>query len=337
MTPTHATTPITSNQQRLRRVAAVVPAFLLLASAMSLPAQTTPAQRLTEAYALQREGKPAAAIPRLQQLLNSRLLDDAGTGKAWNILANAYQDQEDFADARHAYEQSVQIYDTAVPNRLDDRAAVLDDFGQLYVSTQQFDIATKLETKALQLYEQVGDHAGMARAASHLAGTAFSQGNLSHGSKFLKRAAKEAKLANNLDDDDRAAIESLKGWQAQLDGNVAMSVTSYGRALALAKKRHGDEHPATGWSYVLLGNADAAAGDWADAVADMRNGLAILDRTMGRQSQHYLIAEIAYSRALDGAGFHAEAGKIRAAAEPLLKERSRERCEGCTVTAAAFR
>ena len=129
MTPTHATTPITSNQQRLRRVAAVVPAFLLLASAMSLPAQTTPAQRLTEAYALQREGKPAAAIPRLQQLLNSRLLDDAGTGKAWNILANAYQDQEDFADARHAYEQSVQIYDTAVPNRLDDRAAVLDDFG----------------------------------------------------------------------------------------------------------------------------------------------------------------------------------------------------------------
>ena len=336
MTPTHATTPITSNQQRLRRVAAAVPAFLLLASAMSLPAQTEPAQRLTQAYALEREGKPAAAIPELQQLLSSRVLDEAGTGKAWNILANAYQDEEDFADARHAYEESVQIYETTAPSKPGDRAAVLDDFGQLYVSTQQFDVATKLETKALQLYEQVGDHAGMARAASHLAGTAFSQGNVSYGSKFLKRAAKEATLANNLDDDDRAAIESLKGWQAQLDGNVAMSVTSYGRALALARKRHGDEHPATGWSYVLLGNADAAAGDWTDALADMRSGLAILDRTMGRQSQHYLIAAIAYSRALDGAGFHAEAAKIRTAAEPLLKERSRKRCDGCTVTVAAF-
>lgn len=337
MTPAHATTPITSNQQRLRRVAAVVPAFLLLASAVSLPAQTTPAERVTQAYALEREGKPAAAISQLQQLLNSRLLDDAGTGKAWNILADAYQDQEDFADARHAYEQSVQIYETTAPNKLDDRAMVLDDFGQLYVSTQQFDVATRLETKALQLYEQVGDHAGMARAASHLAGTAFSEGNLAHGSKFLKRAAKEAKLANNLDDDDRAAIESLKGWQAQLDGNAAMSVTSYGRALALAKKRHGDDHPATGWSWVLLGNADAAAGNWTDALQDMRNGLAILDRTMGRQSQHYLIADIAYARALDGAGYHAEARQIKAQAEPLLKNATRRQCDGCSVTVAAFR
>jgi tetratricopeptide (TPR) repeat protein len=304
---------------------------------MSLPAQTTPVERLTQAYAVEREGKPAAAIPELQHLLNSRLLDEASTGKAWNILGNAYQDEEDFADARHAYEQSVQIYETTVANKPGDRAGVLDDFGQLYVSTRQFEVAARLETKALQLYEQVGDHAGMARAASHLAGTAFSQGNVSHGSKFLKRATKEAKLANNLDDDDRAAIESLRGWQAQLNDNLAMSITSYGRALAFAKKRHGEEHPATGWSYVLLGNADAAAGNWTDAVADMRKGLAILDRTMGRQSQHYLIAEIAYARALDGAGYRVEAAKIRTEAEPLLKERSREQCDGCTVTAAAFR
>lgn len=335
MNPTHATARTISNQQRLPRVAAAVAAFLFLFSAISLPAQTTPAERVTQAYTLEWEGKPAAAIPELRQLLTSRLLDNASTGKAWNILANAYQDEEDFADARHAYEQSLQIYAT-VPNSPADRAMVLDDFGQLYVSTHQFDVATRLETQALQLYQQAGDHAGTARAASHLAGTAFSQGNLARGGKFLKRAAKEAKLANNLDADDQAAIESLKGWQAQLSGNVAMSITSYGRALAIAKKRHGEEHPSTGWSYVLLGNANAAAGQWTDALQDMRNGLAILDHTMSRQSQHYLVAEMAYSRTLDAAGFHTEAAQIKAQAGPLLQALSREQCDGCTVTAAAF-
>lgn len=331
----HATVRTIANLQRLWLPAAVAATFLFV-SPGTLPAQTTPAERLTQAYSLERNGKPTAAIPEIESLLNQKLLDDAGTAKAWNILANAYQDQEDFADARHAYEQSVQIYDT-LPNKLDDRAMVLDDFGQLYVSTRQFDMATSLETQALHLYEQVGDHAGMARAASHLAGTAFSQGNVAHGSRFLKRAAKEAKLANDLTDDDRAAIASLQGWQAQLNGNLAASIIGYEHALALAKKQHGEDNPATGWSYVLLGNATAAAGQWTDALDDMRSGLAILDRTMGRQTEHYVIAELAYSRVLDGAGFHAEARQIKAQAQPVLQTLSREQCQGCTVTAAAFR
>lgn len=335
MIPTHATARTISTLQRLWLPAAVVSTFIFVYSVPSLPAQTAPTERLTQAYALERQGKPAAAIPEVEGLLNAKLLDDADSAKAWNILGNAYQDEEDFADARHAYEQSVQICEN-LPGNLSGHAMVLDDFGQLYVYTRQFDIATKLETKALRLYEQVGDHAGVARAASHLAGTAFSQGNVAHGSKFLKRAAKEAALANDLDDDDRTAIASLQGWQAQLNGNVAMSISSYGRALALAKKRHGEEHPSTGWSYVLLGNATAAAGQWTDALDEMRDGLAILDRTMGQQSEHYLIAEMAYSRVLDAAGFHSEAAQIKAEAKPLLQAHSRGQCDGCTVTAAAF-
>lgn len=324
-----------SNLQRLGLLAAVVSTFLFLSPVEPLLAQTAPAERLTQAYELEREGKPTAAIAEIEGLLKAKLLDAASTGKAWNILANAYQDEEDFADARHAYEQSVQIFDALPPN-LSGRAVVLDDFGQLYVSTGQFDVASRLETEALRIFEELGDHAGMARTASHLAGTAFSQGNVARGSKFLKRAVKEAGMANDLADDDRAAIESLKGWQAQLNGNAAMSITSYGRALALAKKRHGEEHPSTGWSYVLLGNAHASAGQWTQALDDMRTGLAILDRTMGEQSQHYLTAEIAYSRVLDGAGFHSEAARIKAEAEPLLRGLQRGQCDGCTVTAAAF-
>jgi hypothetical protein len=68
----------------------------------------------------------------------------------------------------------------------------------------------------------------------------------------------------------------------------------------------------------------------------MRQGSAILDRTLSRQNPRYLVAEIAYSRILDATGSHAEAAQIKAAAEPLLKDIYRRQCAGCTVSATAF-
>jgi hypothetical protein len=101
-------------------------------------------------------------------------------------------------------------------------------------------------------------------------------------------------------------------------------------------KRHGEEHPYTGWGYLLLGDAHAEAGQLTTALEEMRQGIAILDRTLSRQNPRYLVAEIAYSRVLDATGSHAEAAQIKAAAEPLLKDIYRRQCIGCTVSAAAF-
>src|SRR6202030_2225350 len=120
-------------------------------------------------------------------------------------------------------------------------------------------------------------------------------------SKYLERAVKEARLANNLDGDDRVAIASLQGWKAQFDGNVTMSVASYGHALDLSRRLHGEEHPSTGWGYLLLGEAYAEAGQLTTA---LEQGVAVLERTLSRQNPHYLIAELAYSRILDATGSH---------------------------------
>jgi tetratricopeptide (TPR) repeat protein len=310
-------------------------AFLLLLTACPLPAQMTPTQRLTEAYLMEREGKPALAIAELQKLLDSRSLDVASTGKAWNVLGLAYDDQGNFALAQHAYEESLRILE-GLPDQIQDYARALNDFGGLYVSTGQFDVADKLRTKALGLYEKVGDHGGVARASGNLAGIAFSQKKVGRGSKYLKRATKEERLANNLDDDDRAAIASLQGWQAQFDGDFAMSVTRYRQSLDLLRRRHGEEDSVTGWAHSLLGEAHADAGQLATALGEMRQGVAVLDRTLGRQNPRYLTAEMAYSRILDATGSHSEAARIRAEAEPLLKEIYRRQCAGCTVTATAF-
>jgi len=313
----------------------VLPAILLLFTAWPLLAQITPAKRLTEAFALVKEGKPAPAVVELQALLDSNSLDALGSGKAWNILGLAYEDMGEFAPSQHAYEESLRILQN-LPDNIPAYAMALDDFGALYVSTGQFGVAEKLRTKALGLYEKIEDHEGIARSSGDLAGIAFSQKNVARGSKYLERAVKEARLATDLDDDDRVAIASLQGWKAQLDGDVAMSIMRYRQALDLSRKFHGEEHPFTGWNYLLLGVAHAEADQLTTALGEMRQGVAVLERTLSNQNPRYLVAEIAYSRVLDATGSHAEAARIKSMAESRLKAVQQRQCTGCTISAAAF-
>ncbi len=314
----------------------VLSAILLLFTAYPLLAQITPTQRLTDAFALQMEGKPAPAIVELRALLNSSSLDTLGSGKAWNILGLAYEDMGEFALSQRAYEESLRILQD-LPDNIRDFAMALDDFGGLYVATGQFEIADKMRTKALGLYEKIEDHGGVARASCDLATVAFSQKKVAAGRKYLTLAVKEARAASDLDDDDRAAVTSLQGWQAQLDGDFTMSIARYRQALDLWRRRHGEEHPFTGWGHLLLGDAQFEAGQLTTALEEIKQGVAVLDRTVGNQNPHYLIAELAYSRVLDATGSHAEAARIKATAESLLKDVNRQQCAGCTISAAAFR
>lgn len=320
---------------KFNRRSKVFSAIFLLVTACPLLAQTAPGQRLTDAFALEKAGKPALAIVELHALLDSNTLDAVGSGKAWNILGLSYEDQGEFALAQHSYEESLRIF-AGLPDNIRDYAMALNDFGGLYVKTGQFEAAEMMRTKALGLYEKVDDHGGIARSSGDLAGIAFSEKNVARGSKYLERAVKEARLANDFDDDDRAAIASLQGWKAQLDGDFRMSAVRYRQALDLSRGLHGEEHPFTGWDYLLLGEAHAEAGQLTTALGEMRQGVAILDRALGRQNPQYLVAEIAYSRVLDAAGSHAEAAQIKATAEPVLKDVYRRQCTGCSISAAAF-
>src|SRR5260370_21105212 len=254
----------------------VLSAILVLLTAWPLLAQIAPANRLTAAFALVKEGKPSPAVVELRALLDSNSLHALGSGKAWNILGLAYEDLGNFTLSQHAYEESLRILE-GLPDNIQDYAMALDDFGALYVATGQFEVAEKLRTKALGLYERVEDRGGIARPCGDLAGIAFSQKKVARGSKYLERAVKEARLANNLDGDDRVAIASLQGWKAQFDGDVTMSVASYGQALDLSRKLHGEEYPSTGWGYLLLGEAHAEANQLTNALGGMRQGVAVLD------------------------------------------------------------
>ena len=309
--------------------------FLSVVIAYPLPAQTKPAQRLDHAYGLVREGHPADAIAELRPLLDADSLDTLATGKAWNLLGLAYEDQGNYLDSQHAYERSIRVYE-GLPTNVNDYAMALDDFGGLYVTMGQLDVAARLRQRAFGLYEEIGDHAGMTRASNNLAGIAFSEHNTHEGRRYLERATKEAKLAKGLDDDDRASIASMQGWLAQLENDPVKGAARYRQSLDLLVKRHGEEHPFVGWGYVLLGRAHAETGDLTTALSEMKRGMAILGRTLDDQNPKYLTAELAYSRVLDTTGAHVEAAQMKAEAEHQLKEGSSRQCSNCTISAAAF-
>jgi tetratricopeptide (TPR) repeat protein len=313
----------------------VLSAILLSITGCPLLAETLPEQQLRQAFVLEKENKPVPAIAELKTLLDAQALDAPSTGKTWNILGLAYEDLGEFSLSQHAFEESIRILGSDPDIR--NYAMALNDFGGMYLAMGQLDIAQKMKVKALGLYEKADDHGGIVRASYDLAEISFGRRKESEGTKYLERAIKEARSANDLDDDDWAAIASLQGWQAELNGDHTISIARYKQALDLWRKLHGEEHPDTGWGLVLLGAADAEGGHSSEGLAEMKQGVAILGRTLGAKNPRYLIIEMTYARLLDGEGLHAEAARIKAETEPLLEETYRQQCAGCTVSAAAFR
>ncbi len=289
---------------------------------------------LTHTHWSERANQPEAIV-ELQTLLDEKLLDAPAVGRAWNVLGLAFEDQGNYASSQHAYERSIRTLE-GLPNNIRDYAMAVDDFGGLYVVTGQLELAVRLRQKAFDLFEKISDHAGMTRASSNLAGIAFSRQKTKEGKRYLERAIKEAQLANDLDVDDFATIASMQGWRAQLEGDLAMSISRYRQSLDLLIKRHGEEHPFVGWGYILMGRAHAAAGELPTALTEMKRGLAVLGRTVNGKNPQYLLAEIAYSRVLDATGAHLEATQIKTDAERQLKGGDSGRCSNCTISAAAF-
>jgi tetratricopeptide (TPR) repeat protein len=315
--------------------ACLATAIAVMAAAHLLAAQTNSDPRLAEAFALERDGQTKQSIAAVQVLLEPGSLNEPDTGKAWNILALAYEDQGDFTDAQRAYERSIRALENS-PSHIKDYAMALDDLGGLYLAIGRADLAVRMKEKTLQLYRNIGDHEGSVIACSDLAGLALSQRRIRNGRKYLELAKREQKLASALDDDNLAAISSMQGWLAQLQGDLSGSLTSYQLSLSLWQRRHGEEHASTGWGYILVGNIKAEQGQTSSALADMQRGLAILDRTLGRQHPRYLQADIAYLRLLERTEAHAEAAQMKTAAEQDLRKFYRDQCSDCTISAVAF-
>ncbi|MGA8500067.1 MAG: hypothetical protein WB683_00830 [Candidatus Sulfotelmatobacter sp.] len=299
-------------------------------------AQANPPEPLHEAYVFEKQGQFDKAVGIAKERIDSGRVSGVELGRAWNVLGVVYTQQGKLMEAQNAFERSLQIF-SQEPQFVTDYAAALQNYGELYNDSGQRAVAGKMWSKALDLLQQSGDHAGIARSFTYLAGLALAQNRVADAKKKLRSVAEEMKLTNDLSDDDLAFIYETQAWLARAEGHLSAAVAGYQRSLELSKRIYGDGHWKTGWDYMLRGKAYAQSGNIEKALVDMRDGLGIMEQTLGRKNPRYFAAQIAYAAVLDQAGLREQAAQWRAAAEQAQKDFYRSQCVGCTINVSASR
>jgi tetratricopeptide (TPR) repeat protein len=308
----------------------------LLLLHISTFAQLNQHAALHEALMLENRGSFETAAKIAKAAIDSGQLSGNELGRGYIILAVACQGAADLANAQIAFEHALQVLarDREHP---EDYASALENYAGFYSDLGQLDVAAPMWQKALHLRQQIGDHMGTTLSLIRLAELALSRNRVREAHEYLQKASDEAEATPDLIDDDRALLFEAQGWLARAEHKTPAAITAYQHALALTERSRGEQHWLTGWESMLLGKAYAESGDFSSALANMQTGLTILDHTLGQKHPRYFTAELAYSRALDQSGLHAEAAQIRATAEKESKGYYDRQCAGCTIGIAALR
>jgi tetratricopeptide (TPR) repeat protein len=315
----------------LRLLLAVCPVCLPL-----FAQQNPPNVGLHDGLVLEREGQFDQAVNTLNLVIASGQLGGVELGRGYVMLGFAYHQLGRFSEAQSAFEHALHVLEHDAGN-VQDYATALNDYAGLYADAGQLDSARPMWVKAARLREQMGDHAAAMRSLLNLADLALAQKHMRQARKFVEQALHEMETANNLTEDDMALFSETQGWLELAEGHASAAIAAFQRSLDIAVRVRGEEHWLTGWEDILLGKAYQQAGDLQRAASDLQNGLDILDRTLGHKNLKYFAAEIAYSQVLDRTGSHAEAARLRAAAQQDGKDFFGTNCLGCTINLAAFR
>ena len=310
--------------------------FTLVLAGAQLWAQANPQDPLHEAYVFEKQGQYDKAVAIAKELADSGRVSGVELGRAWNVLGVVYTQQGKLMEAQNAFERSLQIFGQE-PQFVTDYAAALQNYGELYNDSGQRAIAGKMWRKALDLLRQSGDHAGIARSVTYLAGLALAQNQIANARKYLQSVAEEMKLTHDLSDDDLAFIYETQAW---LRGPRDILP----RRSRVINAHWNFANGSTATTIGRLGGTTCSAArlmrslaDIEKALVDMRDGLGIMEQALGRKNPRYFVAQIAYAAVLDQAGLREQAAQWRAAAEQAQKDFYRSQCVSCTINVAAFR
>jgi len=291
---------------------------------------------LNDAQMLENRGNLEMAAEYAKLAINSGKLSGTELSRGYIILAVSSRGRGKLTDAQIAFEHSLRILEHD-REHVADYASALDNYAGLYADLGQLDVAVPMYRKALRLRQKMGEHAGTAVCLMQLAQLALTRNRVREAHKYLQEASDQIESAPDLTGEYRALFFETEGSLAMAEHKASAAVPLYRQALEVLKQSRGEQYWLTGAEYVLLGQADAASGDFSAALADMRKGLAILDPVLGKGNPKYLVAELSYARVLDRVGLQVEAAQVRRTVERARKEHSGNQCAGCTVSAAAFR
>jgi len=311
-------------------------ACVLALSCPNIHAQDSAAKTLDGAHILSQQGRYEQLIDTLTPFLNSSAMDTAQRSKALTLVAVAYQASGNFSESQRTLDKALSLLRNH-PQYVSDYADVLANLSILYRDIGDVDAVKRTAEKARRLYQQVNSHAGLVAIDVVLGENSLNQRKPAEAARYLAQAQQESAQVNELGDDYRIAITDLQAAIALLEGHPTLAQAGYRQSLDLRIQFNGKQHPGTGWGYMLLGKADLRAGDIQSALANMRQGLAILAEANGSGRVAYLYSEVAYSEALAADGQRSQAKQVKADAMQALSTLFRDQCTSCQINVAAFR
>ena len=299
-------------------------------------AQGNPHDWLHDALVQEQQGHFDMAINLAKLAVDSHQWSGVELGRGYIVLGVAYHQTGKFLEAKAAFESSLRIlgHDS---QHVSDYAAALNNYGGLCGDLGQLELAEAMWLKSLHLRKQTGDHTAAMRSLTNLSQLALARRRIHQAKEYVKQAFGEMKLVPDPIGDD---LVLLVETQAALDlgqRHSSAAVAGFQHALELCRQTHGDQYWLTGWERMLRGKAYAQLGDTNRALADMREGLGVLEQALGRTNPMYLGAQMAYSQILDRAGLHAEALQLQAAAARAAKDSLGGQCFECTINVVGFR
>jgi tetratricopeptide (TPR) repeat protein len=310
---------------------------LFLVTLVSFPVwgQEDAQQEIQRAIQLGEQGQFAQVIELIKPFTSAATLSESDHGRAWLLLAMAYHQEGRYQEAITGYEQSLRIVGSD-PKLASQYADAIRSFAILYRDTGDAETARKMLLKALSVYTEINDHAGIAGVCRSLANVALSQKRTGDARGYLERAFEASKDANGFNDDYFAALVSTEGWLNEVDKNYTAAESDYQQALTFWKHAHGEQHRLVGWGYMLCGKANAETGDITSALDSMQKGLGILEKAAGRANIMFIEGELAYAEVLSASGAHAEARQLKTTAEKALRDLYHGQCVQCRISAAAL-
>jgi tetratricopeptide (TPR) repeat protein len=320
-----------------------VPVLLVTIAGMflstALRAQEPVSTAVMRAHQLQNQGQPKAAIRILEPLVQTdvQALSDTELGVVWNLLGSSYQDLEMYDKARWSYETAVQKL-RPILTAQSEYAAALDNLGTLESSLGQLESSKTLCEKARRIYEELGDHKGIAIASSNLAWITLAQKDFKTARRSLARSLAEAQRTTALRDDDVVSLDSVKGLLAEHAGQYREAISDFQQSIELWTRAHGPNGYVLGAAYGFRAQAFAKSGDYARAHSDAEHALAILEAARGKNSLFYLKIEMLYAQILRVSGAREQASRLTREAGSALADLQARQCGGgCTISVEGFR
>jgi tetratricopeptide (TPR) repeat protein len=311
--------------------------FLLVPS-LSLCAQQTTVDAVIRASKLNDEGRFRETIELLEPVVAARDhgADQVVNGVAWNLLGVAYHTFGDRDKARRSYEAAIGIL-RSMPEQRAEYASVLDNFGQLWLDLGENREAESLQLRAKHIYEEMSDHAGVARVSSNLALTESDLGRRRKAQQYIAEALREEALGPSPRSGDLGAMYSVRALVSGRSKDYSAALASIDKAIEIWVKHYGPSYYLLAAGYSLRGQINERVGNRRGAEDDLARALEIFRCSGQSNSYAYISMETIYAKLLRDAGSTENAARVESEVKALMENLRQQGCSGCTISMAGFR